>query len=170
MRSSSPAQLIFITSPAIMITSRCGWIALVRFAILSRDVKRPSSVVMNQFIYYYSVADSDFKWDSTINLFTGWGDKIATAEARDQTEAQREVLAPFVFSSKNTSLDRDFEKARINALNRALEGNPSSGNASAALIRAMKHLELTGARIGVDDPVIDRIIKSSNLKSTTIDG
>ena len=109
------------------------------FAILSRDEKRPSSVVMNQFIYYYSVADSNFKWDSTVNLFTGWGDKIATAESRDQTEARREVLAPFVFSSKNTLLDRDFEKARINALNRALEGNPSSGNASAALIRAMKH-------------------------------
>jgi Xaa-Pro aminopeptidase len=140
------------------------------FAILSRDEKRPSSVVMNQFIYYYSVADSNFKWDSTVNLFTGWGDKIATAESRDQTEARREVLAPFVFSSKNTLLDRDFEKARTNALNMALDGNPPSGNANSALIRAMEHLGLTDSRIGIDDPVIDRIIKSANLKSTAIDG
>ena len=140
------------------------------FAILSRDAKRPSSVVMNQFIYYYSVADSNFKWDSTVNLFTGWGDKIATAAARDQTEAHREVLAPFVFSSKNISLDRDFEKARVSALNAALDENSSSGNASNALIRAMKHLGLTKGRIGVDDPVIDRIIKSANLESTAIDG
>ena len=41
------------------------------FALLARDEKRAPAVVMNQFIYYYSVVDSQFEWPDDIYLFTG---------------------------------------------------------------------------------------------------
>tara|TARA_B100000780_G_scaffold251804_1_gene198606 strand:- start:10310 stop:11701 length:1392 start_codon:yes stop_codon:yes gene_type:complete len=139
------------------------------FALLSRDKARPSCVVINQFIYYYSVADSDFQWDSTVNLFTGWGGKI-TAESQNNNSVERAVLPPFVFTSKDPQIDRDFEKDRLKVLNQALDNNPPSGNAQTALVKAIYDLKLDKSRIGIDDPVIERIIKTANLGATTVDG
>ena len=42
------------------------------FALLSRDENRPISIVMDQFIYYFSVTDSNFEWNPDVYLFTGW--------------------------------------------------------------------------------------------------
>lgn len=138
------------------------------FAILSRDENRPSCVVMNQFIYYYSVADSDFQWDSTVNLFTGWGDKIATASGENDP-VKRDISPPFVFSSKDSKLNRGFEMERLNALNKVIDKNPVSGSAQSALVKAIMDLKLNNARIGIDDQVIGRIIDSAAISARTID-
>lgn len=139
------------------------------FAILSRDEDLPSCVIMNQFIYYYSVADSNFQWDSTVNLFTGWGDKL-TSEPGKKESVERDVMPPFFFSSKDPKLDRKFEKDRLKALNNILDNNTPSGSAQSALVKAVKNLKLDKAIIGIDDPVIERIIKSANLSARMIDG
>ena len=138
------------------------------FAVLSRDENRPSCVVMDQFIYYYSVADSDFQWDSTVNLFTGWGDKI-TAAPENNKAVKRDIRPPFVFSSKDPELDRGFEMQRLKALNEVLDDNPPSGNAQSALVKAVIDLKLSNARIGIDDQVIGQIIKAAHLSATMFD-
>ena len=138
------------------------------FAVLSRDTNRPSCVIMNQFIYYYSVADSDFQWDSTVNLFTGWGDKITTASGENDP-VKRDISPPFVFSSKDPKLNRGFEMARLNALNGILDNNPASGSAQSALVKTIADLKLNNARIGIDDQVIGHIIKSAGIRARMID-
>jgi len=139
------------------------------FAIFVRDPSRPSSVIMNQFIFYYSVADNKFQWDYSVNLFTGWGEKIALDQGPGNADLGRYVLEPFVFKSKDKKLDRAFEKDRIKVLNEVIAKKPMEGSAEIALIKAVKALRLEDSVIGIDHTIIRNIVMSADLRATMID-
>lgn len=68
------------------------------FAIICRDPQRPSAVIMNQFIYYYSVVDNDFDWGYSVNLFSGWAG--SATEDVEGVSSSRTAAAPFILSLK----------------------------------------------------------------------
>ncbi len=140
------------------------------FALLARDEKRAPAVVMNQFIYYYSVADSSFDWSADVYLYTGWATADGPGVSTEHPETEPAVRGPFVFSDKGVHPERQFEKARLDALNQVLATHPPSADAMWALSKAIRSLGLQKARIGIDDPVIAGMIDGAGLTAETVDG
>jgi len=140
------------------------------FALLSRDEKQNINIVLNQFIYYYSVADSKFEWPSEIYLFTGWDNKIDGKDSDiNLMYKEPKPNPPFVFKDLEEKKVRAVETERINQLNKTLKNKPASADAKWALIKAVKNMGLDKGRIGIDHPVIAQILDSKSIKVSTID-
>ena len=141
------------------------------FALITRDEKQPISIIMNQFIYYFCVADSNFKWPSDIYLFTGWDKKIVDTN-HDNKILNKEPKAspPFVFQDKKQVPQGYIEKNRLDKLDIALENIPESADARWALTKAIRNNGLEKSKIGIDHPVIKKVITASGLNIKTIDG
>ena len=141
------------------------------FALLARDEKQNINIVLNQFIYYYSVADSKFEWPSEIYLFTGWDNKINSKDSDiNLIHKEPKPNPPFVFKDLEEKKVRTVETERINQLNKTLKNKPTSADAKWALIKAVKSMGLDKGRIGIDHPVIAQILDSKGIKASTIDG
>jgi len=137
-------------------------------AIICRDPQRPSAVIMNQFIYYYSVVDNNFDWDYSVNLFSGWAE--SPAEDLAGASSTRIPAAPFYFESKNAAAERDFETARLLELQATLEKTPPYGDPAHALGHLMQSLSLTKSRVGIDHPVTEHLLASQPNTMTIVNG
>ena len=67
---SLPKNIFYFTGYHDHLAVRYG--SPTSFALLSKDENKKMCIVMNQFIYYFSFIDGDFKLDSKDYLFTGW--------------------------------------------------------------------------------------------------
>jgi Xaa-Pro aminopeptidase len=140
------------------------------FALLSRDEKQNINIVLNQFIYYYSVADSKFEWPSEIYLFTGWDNKIDEKDSDiNHMYTEPQPNPPFVFKDLEEKKVRASETKRINQLNKTLKNKSASADAKWALIKAVKNMGLDKGKIGIDHPVIAQILNSKGIKASTVD-
>jgi len=152
------------------------------FALLARDEKQPPSIVMNQFLYYYSFVDSQFDWPGEMYLFTGWDSNIGdgetvsdikqgagTAAGGQFYKQEPKARAPFFFDDKGEAPQRDFETDRLEVLKATLKRRSASAGAEWGLIKAARNMGLNRGRIGIDDPVIAAIFESAGLGATTID-
>ncbi|MDC0185372.1 M24 family metallopeptidase [Gammaproteobacteria bacterium] len=141
------------------------------FALITRDEKQPISIIMNQFIYYFCVADSNFKWPSDVYLFTGW-DKTIVGTSLDNKILNKGPKAspPFVFQDKKQVPQGYIEKNRLDKLDIALENIPESADVRWALTKAIRNNGLEKSKIGIDHPVIKKIINVSGFNIKTIDG
>ena len=141
------------------------------FALITRDEKQPISIIMNQFIYYFCVADSNFKWPSDVYLFTGWDKKIVDTSLDNKiSNKEPKASPPFVFQDKKQVPQGYIEKNRLDKLDIALENIPESADARWALTKAIRNNGLGKSKIGIDHPVIKKVIDSSGLNIKTIDG
>jgi Xaa-Pro aminopeptidase len=141
------------------------------FALITRDEKQPISIIMNQFIYYFCVADSNFQWPSDVYLFTGWDKKILDNNKNEERSKQEPTpSSPFIFTDKKQAPQGPIEKNRLEKLNIALENIPESADAEWALTKAIRNNGLEKSTIGIDHPVIKKVITSSGLNINTIDG
>lgn len=141
------------------------------FALITRDEKQPISIIMNQFIYYFCVADSNFKWPSDIYLFTGWDKKIVDTSLDNKIlNKEPKASPPFVFQDKKQVPRGYIEKNRLDKLDIALENIPESADARWALTKAIRNNGLEKSKIGIDHPVIKKVITASGLNIKTIDG
>lgn len=141
------------------------------FALITRDEKQPISIIMNQFIYYFCVADSNFKWPSDIYLFTGWDKKIMDTSLDNKIlNKEPKASPPFVFQDKKQVPRGYIEKNRLDKLDIALENIPESADARWALTKAIRNNGLEKSKIGIDHPVIKKVITASGLNIKTIDG
>ena len=138
------------------------------FAIICRDPQRPSAVIMNQFIYYYSVVDNDFDWGYSVNLFSGWAGPAT--EDVEGLSSPRTAAAPFYFESKNAAPERDFEAARLRELQATLAEKPPYGDPAHALVHLMQSLSLTKSRIGIDHHVTEQLLVSQLSTMTIVNG
>mgnify|MGYP001182606169 CR=1 FL=1 len=140
------------------------------FTLLARNKKHPLSVVMNQFIYYYSVTDSNFDWPFEVYLYTGWDGKIdGTDSTANRFHQEPPARPPFVFSDKKEKPESDIETNRLSKLNEVLESIPASADAEWALIKAARNIGLDKGRIGIDHPVIAQIFESGGLGASMVD-
>ena len=141
------------------------------FALITRNEKQPISIIMNQFIYYFCVADSNFKWPSDVYLFTGWDKKIVgTNPDTKASNKEPKASSPFVFQDKKQMPQSYIEKNRLEKLDIALENIPESADARWALTKAIRNNGLEKSKIGIDHPVINRVINTSGLDIKTVDG
>lgn len=141
------------------------------FALITRDEKQPISIIMNQFIYYFCVADSNFKWPSDVYLFTGWDKKIMDTSLDNKIlNKEPKASPPFVFQDKKQVPQGYIEKNRLDKLDIALENIPESADARWALTKAIRNNGLEKSKIGIDHPVIKKVITASGLNIKTIDG
>ncbi|MBC8226755.1 MAG: aminopeptidase P family protein [Gammaproteobacteria bacterium] len=141
------------------------------FALITRDEKQPISIIMNQFIYYFCVADSNFKWPSDVYLFTGWDKKIKDTSLDNKIlNTEPKANPPFVFQDKKQVPQGYIEKNRLDKLHIALENIPESADARWALTKAIRNNGLEKSKIGIDHPVIKKVINASGLNIKTIDG
>ena len=138
------------------------------FSLLSRDPRRASGLVMHQFLYYYSFADSGFDWPMEVYLFTGWDERIG-AKSADFSGEEPAARPPFVFDDRGDAAQRGFETERLALLNRTLEHRPASAGAEWALVKAAREMHLDRGRIGVDHEVIAGIFESAGFAATTVD-
>ncbi len=140
------------------------------FALLARDERQAPSIVMNQFLYYYSFVDSQFDAPLNAYLFTGWDGKIEAGKAGTGLSGEQPpARPPFVFSDKGELPQRGFEIDRLAALNATLAKRPPSANAEWALIKAARDMGLHKGRIAVDHRVIAGIYESAGFNATTVD-
>ena len=140
------------------------------FALLARDERQAPSIVMNQFLYYYSFVDSDFDWPGEVYLFTGWDGNIGEGKTGAELfKEEPKARAPFYFDDKGEAPQRDFEADRLDVLNKTLQRRPASAGAEWGLIKAARNMGLHRGRIGIDDPVISGIFEPAGLPATTVD-
>lgn len=110
------------------------------FALITRNEKQPISIIMNQFIYYFCVADSNFKWPSDVYLFTGWDKKIVDTSLDNKIlNKEPKASPPFVFQDKKQVPQGHIEKNRLDKLDIALENIPESADARWALTKAIRN-------------------------------
>ena len=126
-------------------------------AIFPADPKRPVTLVMHAFLYYYThTPESDFK-DRLVFTYTQPADPAATGSEEPAAQAARTMRT--VDPARITALDRHrsemFARAR-----------PPSADASWALAKAMAELRLTGAVVGVDDPALADALKLRGFTGT----
>ena len=138
------------------------------FALLAKDETKPLSIVMNQFIYYFSVADSNFDSNPDTYLFTGWDKEIDYKEGI-VAKKEPEASTPVVWKNLSQHPVSEIELNRLDKLNNVISEIPESADVQWALIKAIKNLELHKGKIGVDHPVINNLIRSSSLNLKTVD-
>ena len=138
------------------------------FAIICKDPQCPSAVIMNQFIYYYSVVDNDFDWNYSVNLFSGWAG--SPSEDAASGNLLRTAAAPFYLKSKNAVAERAFETSRLRGLQATLEKTPPYGDPAHALGHLMQSLSLTKSRVGIDHPVTEHLLMSQLSTMTIVNG
>lgn len=121
------------------------------FVIYPRDPKRPVALVMSGFLHYYRYADDVELPNHIVFPYT-------TAEA-DGTAAptrMHRILDESLLSSR----ERHRRKTSAGA-------EPPSPSADVALQRALQHLGLTGARLAIDDPAIERLLQQRGFAGST---
>ena len=121
------------------------------FVIYPRDPKRPVALVMSGFLHYYRYADDVELPNHIVFPYT-------TAEA-DGTAAptrMHRILDESLLSSR----ERHRRKTSASA-------EPPSPSADVALQRALQHLGLTGARLAIDDPAIERLLQQRSFAGST---
>ena len=139
------------------------------FALLSRDENRPISIVMDQFIYYFSVTDSNFEWNPDVYLFTGW-DRDIEAEVASLPLSEPKASPPVTWGNMKEMPIGELEINRLDKLGDVLGAIPESADFSWALSKAIKSLGLQKATVGIDHPVISHSLNSLNFSTKTIDG
>jgi len=121
------------------------------FVIYPRDPKRPVALVMSGFLHYYRYADDVELPNHIVFPYT-------TTEA-DGTAAptrMHRILDESLLSSR----ERHRRKTSASA-------EPPSPSADVALQRALQHLGLTGARLAIDDPAIERLLQQRGFAGST---
>ncbi len=139
------------------------------FVLLSKDANKPPVLILNQFLYYYSFADSQFEWPGETFLFTGWG-----SQPSDTVDLSGESVEPapspaFTFSSRDEASQREVEAHRLAALEQALRENGASAGPKRAIQKALRFLDIDSGRIGVDDPVISAMLAVMTPDASTVD-
>jgi Xaa-Pro aminopeptidase len=163
---SDPVNLYYFTGYYDHLGFRFN--APTAFALLSKDEKKPLSIVMNQFIYYFSVTDSNFNWDIDTYLFTGWDKKIG--ENKDSSMIKEPQASPsLIWKNHGEHPVDEIELNRLGKLNDVIKDIPESVDVQWALTKAIKNLELDSGCIGIDHSVIKNIIENSRMKSITLD-
>jgi Xaa-Pro aminopeptidase len=140
------------------------------FALLARDERQAPSIVMSQFLYYYSFVDGHYDYPLNPYLFTGWDGKIEAGKSGPDLSGEAPTASPpFVFNDKGEFPQRDLEVYRVHALNGALAKQSASANAEWALIKAVRDMGLHKGRIAVDHPVIAGIYESAGFGASMVD-
>ena len=139
------------------------------FALLSKDENKPVSIVMNQFIYYFCVADSNFAWRPDVFLFTGW-DQPAEKSLASIGGLEPKASAPVTWRNKNEVPISELELNRLRKLTKTLDAIPESADINWALSKAIRSLDLQKATVGIDNSVIKHSIDSLGLNTKTVEG
>ena len=139
------------------------------FALLSKDENKPVSIVMNQFIYYFCVADSNFAWRPDVFLFTGW-DQPAEKGLASLGRLEPKASAPVTWRNKNEVPISELELNRLRNLTKTLDAIPESADINWALSKAIRSLDLQKATVGIDNSVIKHSIDSLGLNTKTVEG
>ena len=167
---SLPKNIFYFTGYHDHLAVRYG--SPTSFALLSKDENKKMCIVMNQFIYYFSFIDGDFKLDSNDYLFTGWNKNNTGLDGKINSSQSDEPEASPAYTWK--SMDRypvgKIEENRLNVLNQKLDAIAESADYDWALMKAIKYLELDKGIVGTDHPIIDQTIRKLGLDTKTIDG
>jgi Xaa-Pro aminopeptidase len=151
-----PANVYYLTNHWPQ-SDRMGW-QHSGIAIFSRDPARPLAMVMRQFLYYYTHSpESEFS-DRLIFPFTG---PVEESSAGGSDSDEEPVAAP-------PRMKRVLDPTRVSArdqqrIDSMANTQPMSADASWALRRALRHLGLEQARIGIDDPALERVLRERGL-------
>jgi Xaa-Pro aminopeptidase len=121
------------------------------FVIYPRDPKRPVALVMSGFLHYYRYADDVELPNRIVFPYT-------TPEADGSAAPTR------LHRILDESLLSDRERHRRKT---AASAEPPSPSAEVALQRALQHLGLTHARLAIDDPAIERLLRQRDFAGST---
>ncbi len=135
-------------------SDRMGW-QHSGIAIFAKDPARPLAMVMRQFLYYYTHSpESDFS-NRLIFPFTApleGGAVGADGEPAAAPPRMKRVHDPARISAR--------DQQRIDSM---AATEPVSADASWALRRALRALGLEQARIGIDDPALEPVLRERGL-------
>ena len=142
------------------------------FVLLSKDENKKMCIVMNQFIYYFSFIDGDFRLDTNDYLFTGWNKTNTGLEGEVNNDLIEEPIPSpaYTWNSLEEYPIDSIEKNRLKVLSEKLDKIPESADYDWALKKAMEYLEFNKGLVGIDHPVINQIIKKMSLDTRTVDG
>jgi Xaa-Pro aminopeptidase len=140
---AKPANVMYLTNfwPQLDLMGSTG----TAIAVFSADPRRPVSVIMQAFIYYYVHAPESGSIDRALYLYTEPLDpKAAVADGAEPPAGPGRTLH---VSDPSRMSARDLQRAA--ALKHA---GPMSADVTWALAKALRDLGLDKARLGIDDP------------------
>jgi Xaa-Pro aminopeptidase len=127
-------------------------------AIFPLDPKRPITLVMHAFLYYYThTPESKFK-DRLVFTYT------QPAASTTNTEGEPAAQPARTMRVADESLVTDLDRHRVAMFDLA---RPPSADASWALKKALTELQLNTANIGTDDLAIDAALKLRGFTGNT---
>ena len=124
------------------------------FVIRPRDPKRPTALVMTGFLHHYRYADDVALPDRIVFPYTTPVDPANEDSAAVPTRLHR-ILDDSLLS------DRERYRRSVSA-----SAEPPSPTAAHALARAVRFLGIERGRIAIDDPAIERLLQSRNVKGS----
>lgn len=143
--------------------------APVSFVLLARDARQAPGVVMGQFLYYYSFADSPLDSPLQTFLFTGWDTKLGDAAAIARLpDAQVKASPMAIFPDMHQSPQGLIEERRLAKLNPVLKARPLEASAERALAKAAREMGLDKGRIGYDHPIVAGSYETAGLTASMV--
>jgi Xaa-Pro aminopeptidase len=126
-------------------------------ALFSADPGAPIALVMHAFLYYYTHAPETRFTDRLVFPYTQPTDGDAGVDGEPAAAPARTMRV--VDESRLTPLDRHraamFQQTR-----------PPSADASWALIKAVKAMQLAGRTVGIDDPALEAALRLRGFEGT----
>jgi Xaa-Pro aminopeptidase len=138
-------------------------------AVIPRDARRPVALVVGHFSYYYVLADDGLPPGVLAITFTSPAEPSAaprkTADGADGAGGDEpDASAPALFRIVDPARVTPREQRRRRASEAAA---PYSPDMQRALARALRELGITGGRIGVDDPLAERMLAVAAPRAQT---
>ena len=128
------------------------------FVLLARDPRQAPGLVMSQFLYYYSFADTGIDFPLQTFLFTGWDSQLQPGQASP----------PFTFGDTGQAPLRRFERRRIEVNSAGLARAALSNGAGVALSRAARAMGLDRGRVGHDSMVVPAMCAAEGLNAVLV--
>ncbi len=130
------------------------------FALVTRDQRQVPGLVTSRFLYYYTFADGQSSQAVRTWLYTGNGDAGDVSPIPDIDYFPDRVAAPLT----------EVEQRRRTLLDNAVPEQRSFRDAGAALVQAMKGMDLWRGRIAFDHPVIAAVCARHDHPGALIPG
>lgn len=126
-------------------------------AIFPTDPARPIALVMHAFLYYYTHSpESDF----TDRLVFPYTQPLDQAAAPPVDGGEPPAAPARTMRVANPGLLTATDRHRVKMLGLA---QPTSADPSWALAKALRSLGLTSARLGIDDPELEALLRSRSV-------
>jgi Xaa-Pro aminopeptidase len=158
---SHPANVFYLSNHWPQL-DRMGWLD-TSFVIYARDPVRPTALIMHAFVYYYSHSD-EAEFPGRL-VFPYSSAKAGDAGAASGGEPQAAPAGMLRIVDEGQLSAR--ERRRRAALDTA---RPVSADASWSLAKALRELKLDRARLAIDDPLIERLLRQRGIEAACVPG